>query len=420
MKKTKRLLSVIICVLLIVAALPLAASAASVVKDVALTVNVKPGVSVSNSDEYLSVDSEGTQVAELLGIDYVAAFEGGDMETGEYVDTFEMGQTYTLYIVLVAKDGYVLPESLSQLDSATVNGETASVEADFISGIFTQTGKDIDCLLVTYQVTIDGTVNSVELLVQPYGNLAIEDWNKYAELLSSGVNFESSLEAAVLAFDADGNAVTDSFETGEEYRLEIYVAPKENCHFAKDETTGEFCMGSVKLNGEEADYEIVSYDSHGYREYIKIVTVMTALEPKYIENIAVTVSELEGLSVYDYEKYITVSTPGLAYSDEYPTFATGYLDAFSDTYVSGDVYTLFINLVPAEGYFFPADGVISVSVDGAEYVDYYIYENDDGTAYVEIMAEADLVGDGIIDRIVYFFKCLFYEILGSVFGFVLF
>ena len=110
MKKTKRIIAVIISVLMLVGAIPLTAFAATTVTDVDLSLDVQPGTRMENYEEYITVNSQGVEFCDDFGTT-VAISEIYEEEfywpSTEY---FNYGCDYEIKVLLSAKEGYTLPK----------------------------------------------------------------------------------------------------------------------------------------------------------------------------------------------------------------------------------------------------------------------------------------------------------------------
>ena len=421
MKKTKRFLAVLVSVFVLVSMLPFAASAANVISNVEIQLNIGPGVNAEDYNDYFSVNTDGFETfGEESGSEMIV-FD----EDGYYVyDEFEMGGTYSFAICLVTKNGYSLPGSEFEFQGVTVNGG----EAEYYIESLEYDDTVIEVLIVYADITIGGNISDIDLEAAVYGDMPVSEYYRYITVNSQGVDFVTNSNSPVKAFDSEGNEVIGNFKTGEEYTLEIYLEPKNICTFEKNES-GEFALSSVTVNGEDAVYTVDSYTTNAYYEYIKIVTTVTAKEAKYITSVEFEIKEeLDGVAVENWEDYITIKTEGLRFESYLGDPAVFVDDSYGyavDTFKDGEIYYMYVYFSAEDGYFFPYDEVLeSVTVNGEDYSDSYYfgsYTAEDGTYiyFLCVEMEVDLVGDGFFARLSYFFRNLFNWLQLLIFGFAI-
>ena len=389
---------------------------------IALDFNANPGDSFEDWAEHLSINTEGVAVSEIMseyGLGVIVLGEN-DMLTG----TYEMGESYLVVIYLEAEEGYSLPDSTDGFESVTVNGKPAEIMVESVD-IITVT---ISVTAVMYDLVIGGTIETVDVSLDVYGDMLIGDWYRYLKINSQGIEALNGSLDTVRAYDKDGNPIVGDFVSGEEYTLEILLSAKMNCEFKKNDA-GDVALDSVKLNDTEADYSFGTYKYEGNTyEYIKIITTVTAKEPKYIESVDVALREnLEGMPVFDWENYITINTDGLEFlgGDYYSVEVYDYFGNFVyDSFENGNIYEINILLKPEEGYFFPTDEYFeNVKLNGEELDEYgyYFYEDyETGETYLVICTQVDMVGDSIWAQITFFFQKIAYWFQSLFFGFILF
>ncbi|MBR6634629.1 MAG: hypothetical protein IKL41_03270, partial [Clostridia bacterium] len=191
---------------------------------------------------------------------------------------------------------------------------------------------------------------------------------------------------------------------------------------------GEAALDSVKLNGNDVEYTLGTYQYEGTQyEYLKFETTVTAKEPKYITSVDITVSEnLEGMPVAQWKDYVTINTPGLKFLDDYASVEVyDYFGNFVyDSFEEGDIYNIFVYITPEEGYFFPHhERLEDVKINGKQLDEtevFYYENNENGEVYMELYTKADMVGDGIWAQIMFFFKKVAHWFQNLFFGFILF
>lgn len=422
MKKFKIGLSLLMSLVMVFSVLSFGAFAAAdtEIDTIALDFNAKPGDGFEDWAEQLSINTEGVAVSETLDEIGLGVLVIGEDEM--FSGTYEMGETYVITICLEPEQGYSFPENAEGFKSVTVNGETAEIIVESVD-VITVT---VTVTAVVYELVIGGTIETVDALLNVYGDMAVSDWYRYLKVNSQGVEALNSDFDAVRAYDKNGNPVIGEFVSGEEYKLEVYLSAKKNCEFKKNEA-GEVALDSAKLNGSETAYTAGTYQYEGNQyEYIKFETTVTAKEPKYITTVDVTLSEnLEGMPVIQYKDYITINTPGVKFLDgDYESVAV--YDYFGnyvfDSFEEGNIYELFVDFVLEDGYFIDYDNFV-VKVNGEELSEEFCYCYDDydtGEAYVGFSTQVDMVGEGFIAQLMFFFQKIINWFQNLFFGFILF
>lgn len=419
MKKTKRIIAVVISVLMLVGAIPLTAFAATTVTDVDLSLDVQPGTRMENYEEYITVNSQGVEFCDDFGTT-VAISEIYEEEfywpSTEY---FNYGCDYEIKVLLSAKDGYTLPAKEGQMNTVTVNGEEVFFEIVTEENL---DGGETTVIVVYATVIMDKTISDVALTLAPVADYSIEDYYRYVSIDSLGVDFEETLDSGVIVTDSLGNDPYYYFIADEEYTFEICLTPAWGCEFAKDEE-GNISLGEVTVNGEAVDYTAHIQKDRGYIEYI-IITVKTVVEVKtVIDTIEITIAEdLKGCDVADYAEYLTIETEGVTIDEDDPYAIYAYNSNYDDVYTfdGGDIYILCMNFIAEEGYFFSPDGVV-IKINGEEYymTTYDSYENEDGVnvEYIYVEYVTDFVG-GFFDMVIAWFNDIFSRITQFLFGWI--
>lgn len=419
MKKTKRIISIVISVLMLVSAIPLTAFAATTVTDVDLTLDVQPGTKMENHEEYITINSQGVQFCEDFGV-VVDVSEIYEEELyWPSTDYFNYGCDYEIMVLLSAKDGYTLPEKEDQINSVTVNGEDVYFEIVTEENL---EGGETTVIVVYATVIMEKTVSDIALTLSPVADYSIEDYYRYVTIDSMGVDFEETLDSGVIVTDSYGCDPYNYFIPDEEYNFEICLTPSWGCEFAKDEE-GNISLGEVTVNGEAVDYTTHIQKDRGYIEYVIITVKTTVAVKKVIDVIEITIADdLKGCEVADYKEYLTIETEGVTIDENFQYAICAYNSNYDEVYSfdGGDLYILCMNFVAEEGYFFAPDGV-AIMVNGEEYymTTYDTYENDDGVTMECIYTEyvTDVVG-GFFDLIIAWFNSIFASISQFFFGWI--
>ena len=408
MKKAKRILAVFLAALLLAAAVPMNAFAATMADTINLTVNAEPGMPVEDFQQYITINSDGVKYLDDEDLPVMV----GEVYEGEYYYyedyEFNFGSTYVLYIFLQAASGYTMPVSKSQMKAVTVNGEDVDFEIE-------EYGDEL-VFVLCYEFETENQISKAEVVVKPYGGFNISDFTRYVEIVSPGVMFEETLDTGVIVYDSENVTEDEYFEAGKEYTLEICLAPDYGCEFIKDENC-EIALDSVTVNGVPAEYSACIENDRGYIEYIVLLVDVVPVEAICIDKIELTILEdIAGYAVDDYEEYITINTPGVIY-DKYDPYAvwaySGSIFEEVEEYGKGDYYYIVLNFIADEGYYLSPDGV-TVYVNGEEvcYCDLLNYEPEGARVdYVYMDYETDIQGT-FFDIIIAFFKNIFQILFG--------
>lgn len=391
MKKFKRFFAVFMSAVILLSSMAISSFAAtSKIKSVDINVDVAPGINMSDYDEYITINTPGVSIEE----DSVYVYDCYNDVTivgGE----FEKCGSYSLSFKLLVDSGYSWSKDV--FEGAIVNG-------DYVDCWF---GDDDDILYVEYYFNLYGSVTDIDLTLDVYGEMYECMYDRYIIFNSYGLCFNDVKFDAVNAYDADGNEV-DEFVAGEDYTLEMFFEPENECYFEKDEA-GNFVMNSVTVNGEPAEYSIDSYNVNGYFEYIKVTAQVTAKSANIIKDISFDIDEnLEGVVVNDVEDYVTIKTDGLRFRDYYKAEAIdSSIYEYASVLQKGTGYYLTVYFTPEDGYFLPFDGCIdSVTINGKANEDvscYVDYSYEEEVYIVCIEMDIDLTGT-FFDQIVYCFR----------------
>lgn len=391
MKKFKLLLAVFMSAVILLSSMAIGSLAAtSKVKSVDINVDVAPGINMSDYDEYITINTPGVSIEEdsVYVYDYCnynyVTIVGGE---------FKKCGSYSLVFKLLVDSGYSWSEDM--FEGAIVNGDYA--DCWFDEGV----------LYVEYYFNFYGSVTDIDLTVDVYGEMYKSMYNRYVTFNTYGLGFNDVKFDAVNVFDAEGNEV-DEFVAGEDYALEMFFEPIDECYFEKDEA-GNFVMNSVTVNGKAAEYSIDSYNVNGYFEYIKITAQVTAKSANIIKDISIDIDEnLAGVRVEDIKDYVTIKTEGLEFCDSYAVDAYDYsINEYVSVLEKGTGYYLNLRFVPEDGYELPFDGSFnSLTINGDDdnwsYYDVY-YSHEDDAYVVNIQLEIDLTGS-FFDQLMYVFR----------------
>jgi len=413
MKKTKRILAVILSVLLM-AVVPLNAFAAKLVDTIDLTVEVEPGMMMEDYEDYVKINTPGVTFNDYP---HVMISEIVDEESfTPYYDYFEPGCVYEIIIILDVTDGYVFADREDDFKSVTVNGEDAYIEP-----YFNEEGVETDCYAVYATVETDGVINEIDITLNPVSGYYVDDYYRYVSINNLGVVFEETLDSGVKVTDAYGADPFDYF-INEEYSFEICLTPAWGCEFSKDEN-GNIQLENVTVNGEDVEYTAHIQDSRGYIEYVIININATAKEETVISTIELTIDEdLKGYDVGDYEEYITIETPGVSFDIYNPDAVSAYDSDYDwvDTFAGGERYCLCMNFITEDGYFFDPYRVVFIINDiEYDYSYYSSYEPERGNTveYVYVEYTTDFTGN-FFDRIIAWFRNTFEDIMAYLFGWI--
>jgi len=415
MKKAKKIIAAIISVMVLLVALPMSASAAATISSAEIELNITQSTDADNWDSYIKINTNGLKLDDVYVYDYY----------GDYTASFEIGVEYEFYLYFVPEEGYEFPDSTFELAEVTINGE----EAEFYLYSTGEDEDEYDLLEVCYSTTIGGEINEIALGLDVYGEFSTDNYYSYVKFLSPGVDFMFSTKDVVLVYDEDGNLATGKFVAGKDYTFKIFLSPKNNCNFSKNDED-EFELESVTVNGKDAAYSVSSYETNDYYEYIVIEATVTAEKANILKDINIDISnDLADVYVEDWESYVTINTEGLEFDDDNgdpAVFAYDMFDFRVEQYLPGETYYLYIYFTPEEGYVFPEyyefDSVTVNGIDYREVNDFGIYTGEDGKDIcfigIEFVAEVEAdYGFNFFAMFINFFQSIIDWIM-SIFTFV--
>lgn len=416
MKKFRRILSVTMSVIMLLCMLSISSFAATGVQRADLSINIEPGMSAADYESYITIETDGLEIGYFTDdYDIIVWHEDGY----SYEDDFEIGCSYYIEFYLNAEDGYFIPDSEFEFEGVFVNGEAAEYVLIYDDVI------EENAIGLGYYVELGGSISQVDLTVDIYDEMPAYLYDDFITSVPSGLYYYYGNFDCVNVYDSEGESV-EVFEEGETYTIEMFFEPKTNCSFAKNDS-GEFDLDSVTVNGEAAEYIVDSYSTNGYYEYIKVIAEVTAKSANYIKELSFDIStDLDGVSVYDWENYITINTDNVlfeCYLDDPAVYASDVYGNDVEEFRKGQSYNISIFFSTQDGYFFPFDGELdNVTINGeGDYYDYFFgsYIAPDGTErdYICVEYYVDVIGDGFFDQIIFFFRTLFEMIRAFFLGY---
>ncbi len=345
----KRIISLLLCILLIAGMLPRAAQALTTITDVELFGLVKPEDGQHPASMTISSDAPYT----LYRTIWWNATD--DVEVAS-TDTFKGGVQYYARAVLQAKSGYAFPDDASELSSVTIDGTDSLVDSCYYNK-----GTGRFSVYTTTFLTPGGTVISdVDVLgfVKPAGGA------HPAEMTAAeDAPYEISIFYWYDAANAYKMDASDTFTTGGSYYAYIELTPKIGYIFPKDYAE----LASVTFDGDPAEMggPLCSIRSDG--TLVLYSRIQTAVEPSVITEIALTglAEPVEG--AHPAEMTAAEDAPYEIYSfywyDVTDAYAMDALDAFK----AGNQYYAYIELAPKSGYTFPNaySDLTDVTFDGS-------------------------------------------------------
>lgn len=184
------------------------------------------------------VDVSGIKVPKKANYELLNAYVDG-LEEGS---TPEEGVTYSLVVELYAKEGYRFSEDLAAMLDGGLWDEVS---------VYNQNAYLRKCYLIP--VEKEKRIDKIEVTGFP----KLEQGKK-VDLSKIAVPEKANYEiTSIVLFDAkNGEEVTGKLEKGNQYGLDVYIAPKEGWSFA--ETV------SIFIDGEK------EYEAYGYQEYLVV------------------------------------------------------------------------------------------------------------------------------------------------------
>ncbi len=280
--------------------------------------------------------------------------------TGEELaanDVFQAGNEYSLYLYLTPAEKYLFAENAA----VTVNGSKMYVDSDNTDNY------RFDMGVWTLPVEPLSKVSSVSIT----GYEAPVAGDKAGDHMNFTVSGNCSIYAGASAWycnDTDEElAPDDVFEAGKEYYLYLALETDEGYVFADDV--------SCTINGSTEDFDPgnppMVFDNN---TFLGVCTVYTKLPEPLIEIDSVAITgyrpAIAGNKVSD---HMSISVSGNCSIDKpnccWYCDTTGEELASTDVFEAGKEYSLFISLIPNDGYAFAE--VVYCSINGGdEYVDF--------------------------------------------------
>lgn len=255
MLKIKKILAFALSLIMAFGVFTLSASAADTVIDTAeisFDTNVA-GVDVddfkSDYESYIEILTEGLDFDDKYDGIGVAVLDSLAEGFGGY---FEDGETYTVFVYLVATDGYELADEVDGI----VNGKAAKCDR-----AHWEPNDDVvvEYATIKFNFTVGkefgfGKVNSVDITIgTDIAGIYVNDYLTYIKLNSFGVAYENNNYAdKVVVYDEHGERYYGNFESGETYYLNIFLVANEPNVLSYNMT--------ATVNGETAE----SYVSNWY------------------------------------------------------------------------------------------------------------------------------------------------------------
>lgn len=253
-----------------------------------------------------------------------------------------------------------------------------------------------------------------------------DNYEEYITINTAGLEFEDNYgDPAVYVEDSSGEDFTGTFEDGETYSFYIYLSALDGYELGEIDT--------ATVNGQEL-YAYISWWSPDEVEVYYVAIEFDAVigenggfgedfyEGAKVTEVSIDVDIEAGTKVGDWTDYVIINTDGVTYDDDnqYPGVYV-YCDGESvenyEYFKAGKTYEVYIELTPAEGYWFGYN-FNSVTVNGEEVSDYYIdtyyNEADEEVQYAEIYLEIDVEGEeelSVFQRIINFFIGIFESII---------
>ncbi len=252
------------------------------------------------------------------------------------------------------------------------------------------------------------------------GGKKVDDYKNYIIINTAGLKFEESDDtSAVLASRLYSQMTDENYFEGEIYGMGIYLTPTDGFYFPVGEEV------TATVNGTEVLCETGTYFTEDETEIPYAYILVNAIigkngkivegkTDKLIREISIDVEPVAGMTVGEWENYVTINTDNVTFSNidslkgvyvynaEYLPLPDNYV------FVAGEEYIVEVDMVAENGYCFPFAGLDKLIVNGEESEDYSIYTySDDGVEYIELVsAVAVSVPEGensVFDYIINFF-----------------
>ena len=258
MSKTKKILSVLLSLVMMLGLFSVVASAAVVVKEAEISIDTDiAGVDAEDYESYIDIYTTGLEFEDDYDGQAVFVYDSeyADYFYGEFVE----GETYYMNIYLTAKPGY----TLGDIDTAVVNGLEFDAYVDYWNPY-----EDLEVWFVAFSVgftvgegiiedSYGGEIDVAEIdIYSDIAGLTAEDYYSYIDIYTEGLMFEDNYgDPAVYVYDSYGEEFYGEFVEGETYYFYVYLAPMDGYYLA-DDVTGY-------VNGEEVTTRVDYWEPGG-------------------------------------------------------------------------------------------------------------------------------------------------------------
>ncbi len=250
MLKTKKILSVLLALVMMLGLFSVVASAAVVVNEAEISIDTDiAGVDAEDYESYIDIYTDGLEFEDNYGDPAVFVEDYyGDLYYGNFVE----GETYYISVYLSAEPGYVLGD----IDTAVVNGLEFDAYVDYwnpydyLDVWYVETHFEITVGEELGYGTMSEEIDTAEIdIYSDIAGLSAGDYYSYIDIYTDGLMFEDNYgDPAVYVYDSNGDDFEGEFEAGETYYFYVYLAPMDGYYLA-DEVTGY-------VNGEEVNTRV--------------------------------------------------------------------------------------------------------------------------------------------------------------------
>ena len=270
-------------------------------------------------------------------------------------------------------------------------------------------------------------ISEITVDIDIEAGMTLADIGEFVIIKSDGLELDDDDGSAAMYVyhSQDGADFTDEdvFENDVAYNITLFLKPSAGYEF-------DDSIKYVTVNGRKTDkFTIDSYEGHNsviIYTGISLENFIINEEPytkSYIEKAEIEFNtDIKGVSVNDYESYITILTENLEFEDNYGDLAVYVYDSkgneVTNTFKSGETYTVYVYLTANNGY--KLSGYVEGSVNGEEvgtYVSAWWPDEEYGVGFVEyVELEYTFTVDGekefnIFESIINFFRNLFEKFL---------
>ena len=341
----KRIICSLLCIIMLLSALPVISHAETIIDRVSVSVDIPYAGKLPSYEATISTGAEQTTHYDnnyaYMGICWIDVTDSYDlifMRPG--IDTFKEGRKYRVSIILKSSDGYSFANASGK---CTVHGKIN------LKNVQTENEDDFGhaANVIVLRQTFEVCKNAVETV-----NLTVDEvgYNKRIDFTPSTSDVGYKIEGT--NWYEDSNKVTNpaaQFRSGKTYKLVVRITAKDGYEFVNSEDEWKSPMINAAING---DFANTCIEFAGDEDPHKTVDI--TYEFGKVNNYTITHVSVRNLVVpTDAQKPVfTASADGTGYTASKVVWrnANGTAMNANDFFEGGKVYSVEVTLAPKSEY----------------------------------------------------------------------